>query len=321
MHLTSLLYISLFSCMASAATIPKSGHYNYFAKRLFNESAETTTLSTEAELTTLVTTEPDGEELTTIYTLTSTVFVTLKDLTTTSSISLYSTDDEQGSTTARLTTVPTTVTPSITSAPVTSTNTENISTSAGILPISNLVADLKSVGKDAEASDIVSILGSSVLFSTCPEPSTVTVTVTASSSLPTDLTYSSDLQLQRVTILSTNVGTTLITIPVTATFIITNGSSMSYYTASSMIATVLEQTSIETITSTYTITSTSTSSSAATTSANDGTSYFTTTITSTEYSTLLSGTSGHQNGSYSIPQISASIVDTTTSLAKRGFLW
>lgn len=219
----------------------------------FEETNEATTVIT--------TTGANGDSLTTTSTITSTIVITID-----TKSGADATPEAGKKKAADVATVAATVaTTPVTTAPVSD--------------IDDLYHALDAAGKAGEIADIKSIIGSATLplssvYPTCAAE-TITITVTPTwCTTSDDLVGPSGVHLQKVTILSTNthVTTSTITVPVTVTFTNINGSTTNVITASSLIATGIEQTSIETITLTSTITA-------------DPTTYVTVTSTSTTYTT------------------------------------
>ena len=312
MRIAQLLPTVLIASFASAAALPyQAQNYQYIAKRYVNESSSEVaivtpltdvTTSIEPEKLTSTYTDSNGNELTTTSTLTKTVVFTL------SSSSLTSTSSSASAS-------PSITPPPSTSAPVAAT------TSASSIAVDQLINNLQSLGKQANVADVQSALGTAILPTTCAANATVTITVTPSgcSIPPTDLASLSNVHKQAVTIFSTNVDTTTITIPVTATFTITNASKISVITASSMVETAYEQTHTITLTSTNTIT--------------EGTSYVTSTTTATSYSTVADSVIASASASTVAPEatvtsqrytngtVSDAGDDTVSNLMRRAFLW
>ena len=293
MNLTILLHSLLFTSLCAALPAPLQ-NYKYLAKRYDNETIPVTT-SDEAltttvlpEIETTVITDSHGNSLTTTYTLTSTVIVTLDS---------SSTSDVDAANKAAIVQ---SQTPSITNAPVASTTLPSSSTSGNEIQISDFITQLQSLGKQANVADIASLLSTSFQSSTCAV-STVTITPSwcaTTSSLP------SNVQLQEVTMISTDVGTTTVTIPITATMTVTYGSSTSIFTTSTNVETPIENTSVQTITKTNFITV-------------DPTTYVTLTTTSTTYSTLPETSFATDTPSYN----NGTAADNVLDMVKRANLW
>ncbi|CAI8507545.1 unnamed protein product [Pichia kudriavzevii] len=239
---------------------------------------ETTTLPLES---TSIYTDKNGQEQTTTFYLTTTLYITYdsKSSTITSTpsqqhklagVSSVGSVDVTASSAAPASTLTSNASSNSATPSITSTTTSSTSVN-----IDDLVNSLQGLGKQADVAAVQSVLGSSIIDSTCPSASTVTVTVTPSECTSSDaLIAPSNLKYMKVTSFSTATATTTLTVPITATLTVTDGSSVRVFTATSSVATAVEQTTVVTITATSTMTLSS-----------ETTGYATVTTTSTAYST------------------------------------
>ncbi|OUT22711.1 hypothetical protein CAS74_002456 [Pichia kudriavzevii] len=229
---------------------------------------ETTTLPLES---TSIYTDKNGQEQTTTFYLTTTLYITYDS----KSSTITSTPSQQHKLAGVSSVAPASTLTSNASSNSATPSITSATTSSTSVNIDDLVNSLQGLGKQADVAAVQSVLGSSIIDSTCPSASTVTVTVTPSECTSSDaLIAPSNLKYMKVTSFSTATATTTLTVPITATLTVTDGSSVRVFTATSSVATAVEQTTVVTITATSTMTLSS-----------ETTGYATVTTTSTAYST------------------------------------